>query len=87
MLHTSLRVIHQTDRFTVTKFEAAAGQSTAAVVVVEQLDNRNTVCIKSFAGDSATMFLDMWRATISQSVNTRPVAKPFAVDEFLLTFF
>lgn len=87
MLHTSLKVIHQTDRFTVTKFEATAGSATFPAVVIERLDNRHTVSVKVFSGPTAESFLKDWRDTIAQSVNTRPVAKPFAVDDFLCFFF
>lgn len=82
MLHTSLRVIHQTDRFTVTKF------GWGAVYVVEKLSASGmTTEVRAFDGLAAHKFEQDWSATIARSTNTRPIAEPFAVDNFLASLF
>jgi len=87
MLHTSLRIIHSTDRYTVTRFRAAAGHVTADTFVLERLSQGTTVGVVALSDRAADAFSQAWHDAIAASVNTRPIAKPFEVDRLLSTFF
>jgi len=81
MFRTSFRVIHQTGNFIVSKFETTNG---ALAFVIESLDaNGFPSDMRVLRHTQASTFEAGWRATIASSVNTRPIAKPFAVDEWI----
>lgn len=83
MLYTSMRVIHQTDRFIVSKYAGGL------VYIIEKLSpNGFVVGVLALQGLEAPRFEGRWKAKIEQSVNTRPLAKPFAVDDMIeLSYF
>jgi hypothetical protein len=86
MLYTSLRVIHQTDRFTVTKFGKPGG---ALAVVIEELDPRSheTVGALAFGGLDALSVLDEMGKVIRREAESFAPTKPFGVDELLSRYF
>lgn len=85
MLHTSLRIIHQTDEFTITRFRSGKGRD---VFVIEHLDDEAKVIdVTSLSGEAAALFLSRWSAVIGRSANTRPLKEPLAVDAFLNEMF
>lgn len=82
MLHTSLAVIHQTPRFTVTQF--CCVDKGGKVIVIERLNGAGeTTNLRTLIGAEATKFKHGYREAVDISLNTRPIAKPFATDDFI----
>ena len=82
MLHTSLRVIHQTDRFTVTKFT----DGVSVALVIEALDRKthDTIAVRAFSHDAATIAL----ANMAQNAKaTFEPGREFTTDDILQSYF
>jgi len=68
-------VVHQTDRYTVTKFGREA-------IVLEKVQGGKVVGVRPFAGLDWREIERGWTKAIAEQVDTRPIKEPFAVDRY-----